>query len=160
MTTVDKITIRRAAQGDAAAVTACTMAAYGKYVERLGRAPEPMTTDYAEVIEDHQVWVAVSHGTCLAILVLMPRMDHMLVYSVAVHPEHQGRGLGRKLMALAEAEARRQNLDELRLYTNERMAENIVFYAHLGYRETERRAHPKHKSSTLVFMSKRVATMP
>jgi ribosomal protein S18 acetylase RimI-like enzyme len=160
MTAIENITIRRAAQGDAVAATSCTEAAYVKYVERLGRAPEPTTADYGEVVAEHQVWVAESAGICLAALVLMVRADHMLIYSIAVDPEHQGRGLGRSLMALAEDEARRRNVDELRLYTNERMAENVGFYARLGYCETERRPHETHKGSTLVFMPSWLATKP
>jgi len=34
------------------------------------------------------------------------------------------------------------------------MTENIAYYAHLGYRETERRALRDHRDSILVFMCK------
>jgi ribosomal protein S18 acetylase RimI-like enzyme len=43
-------------------------------------------------------------------------------------------------MAHAEEEARAMGLPELRLYTNEKMVENLGWYPRLGYTETERRA--------------------
>ena len=46
MTAVDKITIRRATQGDAAAVTSATRAAYAKYGERIGRVPEAYSASF------------------------------------------------------------------------------------------------------------------
>jgi ribosomal protein S18 acetylase RimI-like enzyme len=81
----------------------------------------------------------------------------MLIESVAVDPRHQGRGLGRRLMALAEAEARRQGRLAVRLYTNAKMTENIALYARLGYRETERRPHETRPGSIMVFMEKNIA---
>ncbi len=58
--------------------------------------------------------------------------------NVAVHPDYQGRGLGRKLMALAEKEARRMGFTTVTLYTNEHMIENLELYKKLGYTETAR----------------------
>lgn len=146
--------LRRAALADAAAITRCTRAAYRKYVPRLGREPKPMVADYGRMIAEHQVWIAEAGGLCLGTLTLVPDRDHMLIFSVAVDPGHQGRGLGRQFMGLAEEEARRQGFGEIRLYTNERMTENIAFYARLDYGEDGRRPHEEHRDSVLVFMSK------
>jgi hypothetical protein len=41
-------------------------------------------------------------------------------------------------MQLAEDEARRHGLPEVRLYTNAAMTENVSYYARQGYRETHR----------------------
>ncbi len=145
--------LRPARPSDAPAVAALVRAAYAKYVSRISREPKPMTADYEAVIRDHQVWVLDGAEGLIAVLELIPGRDHLLVENVAVRPTHQGRGLGRKLLAFAEAEARRQGFAEVRLYTNERFVENIVFYSRIGYRETGRHAY---KGSALVFMSKRV----
>jgi len=150
--------IRPAGPDDASAAAACTTAAYTRYVARLGRPPKPMTMDYRQVVAAYQVWVMESRTGCIGVLVLMPQADHMLIYSVAVDPGHQGRGYGRQLMDLAEYESRRQGLTELRLYTNALMRENIRFYLGIGYRETARRPHPEHPDSLLVLMSKDLAT--
>lgn len=150
----EKISIRPAGADDAVTAAACTTAAYGKYVARLGRQPKPMTMDYRQAIAERQVWVMEARSNCVGVLVLMPQADHMLIYSVAVDPGHQGRGHGRQLMDLAESETKRQGLWQLRLYTNALMSENIRFYQRIGYRETERHPHPKHPDSLLVFMTK------
>ena len=47
---------------DPSKVAALVDAAYGHYVERIGRKPGPMTEDYAEVIRNRQVTVAESYG--------------------------------------------------------------------------------------------------
>ena len=52
---------------------------------------------------------------------------------MAVSPGFQGRGLGRKLMAHAETLAKAAGVAEIRLYTNQRFAENVALYRRLGY---------------------------
>ena len=42
------------------------------------------------------------------------------------------------MITFAEEEAKRRGYDELRLYTNVLMVENIVLYQHLGFREIGR----------------------
>jgi ribosomal protein S18 acetylase RimI-like enzyme len=87
------------------------------------------------------------------VLVLLPREDHLLLDNVAVAPERQRRGYGRRLMAFAEAEAVRQGHREIRLYTHVVMAENIVLYGRLGYEVTGRGTQAGYDR---VFMRKQI----
>lgn len=130
--------LRRARPADAAAIAGLVDRAYEKYLPRIGRPPAPMLADYPDVVRRHQVWVAEESGAIVAALVLIPEADTLLLDNIAVDPAHQGGGLGRRLMAFAESEASRQGYASVRLYTNEKMTENIAFYARLGYRETGR----------------------
>jgi GNAT superfamily N-acetyltransferase len=50
----------------------------------------------------------------------------------------QGRGIGVRLLDLAEDHARSLHLGEVRLYTNEAMTENLSYYPRHGYAETHR----------------------
>ena len=127
-----------AAPADAPAVTACVRAAYARYVERIGREPAPMTADYAALIEAGEVWVTRAGDGVAGVLVLRPQPPALLVENVAVAPAHQGQGLGRRLMAFADEQARAVGLAEVVLYTNERMTENLRFYPALGFTETGR----------------------
>ena len=68
-------------------------------------------------------------------------------------PSFQGRGLGRRLMAHAEALARRVGFGTIRLYTNQRFAENIALYRKLGYRVDREEVLPV---GTVTHMSKRL----
>jgi len=70
--------------------------------------------------------------------VLLAELDHLLLDNVAVDPAAQGTGLGRALIAFAEAEARRRGYAEMRLYTHETMTENIALYSRTGWTETGR----------------------
>ena len=68
----------------------------------------------------------------------MPEDDCMTIANVAVHPEFQGQGLGRGLLELGEAEAKRLGYSELCLATHLLLAENLSLYTHLGWSETGR----------------------
>jgi GNAT superfamily N-acetyltransferase len=146
--------IRRARPADADFVAACVHLAYEKYVARIGRKPKPMEANYARAIAQHQVWVVDGEAGIEAVLELIPEDDHLLIENIAVDPARQGSGLGRRLMAFAEDEARCQGFAELRLYTNETFVENIAFYEWLGYAVTGREPY---KESAVVFMRKAVA---
>ena len=145
--------IRPAEPGDAAAVRDLVRASYARYVGRIGKQPAPMLEDYAALIRAGEVWVLAEGGEVLGVLVIRPAEDHMFVDNVAVAPGHQGRGLGRELVAFAEEKAAEHGLPEIRLYTNEKMHENLDIYARLGFEETGRRLDGGYRR---VFMRKRL----
>jgi GNAT superfamily N-acetyltransferase len=130
---------RAARDADAVALAACARSAYAKYVARNGLVPVPMRQDYAEVVREWQVTVVEHDGEVAALIVMGPADEGFLLDNIAVAPEHQGKGLGRVLLAYAEDEARRQGFDSIYLYAQEVMAENIALYEHIGYVEYARR---------------------
>jgi len=113
--------------------------AFTPYIERIGRPPGPMTADYARALADSRVWVVDGDGRLDAVMVLEEHSDHLLVDVIAVDPAAQGRGVGTVLLDRAEADARELGLTELRLYTNEAMTENLLYYPRRGFEETGRR---------------------
>ena len=146
--------IRAAVAGDAAYIAACVAAAYRPYIERIGKPPGPMLEDYGQVIHECQVHVALVHEHLAGMLVLKAGEDDFLADNLAVHPEWQGHGIGKTLMALAETEARRQGHDAVTLYTHAKMTENQALYRQLGYIETGRRAEHGYDR---VYMKKQLA---
>jgi ribosomal protein S18 acetylase RimI-like enzyme len=142
---------RSAIGADASNVAALVNAAYGHYEERIGMLPRPMTDDYAEVIANHQVTVAESHGTIVGVIVLTVDDEGFLIDNVAVDPSQRGRGLGKSLLEFAEAEARRAGFDSIYLYTHEKMTENVALYSRIGYVEYDRRSQGEF---SLVYMRK------
>ncbi len=76
---------------------------------------------------------------------MMSDEDGLFLENIAVHPNLQGRGIGRQLMAFVERSAHKRGLDTVHLYTNEAMAENLAFYAHLGFREVGRRTQDGYR---------------
>jgi N-acetylglutamate synthase-like GNAT family acetyltransferase len=128
--------IRKARPDDVPALAALAVVAYDRYVPRIGRPPAPMTVDYSAIVDDTWVWEA--DGSVVGLLVLVPHEDHLLLENIAVDPAHQGSGIGGALMGFAESRARELGLPEVRLYTNEKMTENLAYYPRRGYRETRR----------------------
>lgn len=145
--------IRQANAAEAGLVAAITAAAYEKYVPLLGREPQPMTADYRQMIASGPVWLLFVEGQPAGILVLVDEPGQLLIYSVAVHPDYQKQGHGKRLLEWAEWEARSNGCARIRLYTNALMVDNIALYLRLGYEETGREAY---LGSTLVHMAKAI----
>jgi GNAT superfamily N-acetyltransferase len=127
--------MRLARAEDRTAVEELVHAAYEPWIEIVGMRPLPMEADYGALIAAGRVHVT---DDARALIVLVPEDGVLLVDNVAVHPGSQGEGIGRRLLAYAEEEARRLGLPALRLYTNVKMASNIALYTSLGYVETGR----------------------
>jgi ribosomal protein S18 acetylase RimI-like enzyme len=146
-------TIRRGSEEDVPAIECIVRTAYQHYIPRIGQPPGPMTDDYHAQLASGNVWVLVLDDEIVGLVVLVPEPDYMLLENVAVAPEKQGLGLGRRLIEFAEARSRQCGYGEIQLYTNELMRENLAWYARLGYRETSRRLDSGFKR---VFMSKTI----
>jgi GNAT superfamily N-acetyltransferase len=129
---------RLATAADLTAIHHVIAAAYDKYLSRMDRPPAPLLRDYGSAVDGGVVWV--TGRPIVGVISVIPADDVMLIENVAVHPDHQGTGLGRRLMEFAEQRARHRGIRRLALYTNEVMTENQAIYAHLGYRITDRRA--------------------
>jgi len=143
--------IRLAAVEDVPAIKRIVVAAYEKYIPRIGKPPAPMTDDYNGQVASGNVWVLELDGELLGLVVLVSKPAYMLIDNVAVMPERQRSGLGRMLLAFAEVKARERGYLEVQLYTNEFMHENLAWYARLGYQETSRMYDSGFKR---VFMKK------
>ena len=141
--------LRRATAADLPAIKAIIEAAYAKYLTRMDKQPAPMFRDYGPSVEDGTTWVAGS--PVMAVLTLYPREDHLLVENIAIHPDAQGRGLGRALMGFAEQEAARRGFTRMALVTHEAMTENQAIYGRLGYTEVDRRAEDGYRR---IYMEK------
>ncbi|HZH52806.1 MAG TPA: GNAT family N-acetyltransferase [Microvirga sp.] len=142
--------IRSATPTDLREIEAVVRAAYSPYVARIGKEPGPMLDDYASLVDQGRVHV-LDDGGVAGVLVLIPEREAMLLDNVAVRPEAQGKGYGRRLLAFAEDEARRHGLSRVRLYTHVLMVENLGLYSSLGYVETHR---GEQNGYARVFMEK------
>jgi ribosomal protein S18 acetylase RimI-like enzyme len=147
--------MRLAQPADVPPIDDIVQRAYAPYVERIGRRPGPMDDDYARKVQAEQVTVADDGERIAGLVVLVPHDDHLLVENVAVEPARQHAGVGRALLAHAEALASELGLSELRLYTNAAMVENLRLYPALGYAVYARRSDSGFER---VFFRKRLAS--
>ncbi len=131
--------IRLAVAQEAGAVRDLVRAAYQHYVPVIGIEPAPMTDDYAQRIADEQVWVLIEDAALAGVLVLEEQADCFLLDNIAIAPDRQGLGYGRKLLDFAEVQAHRAGWNDITLYTNALMIDNIAIYRARGYVERERR---------------------
>jgi ribosomal protein S18 acetylase RimI-like enzyme len=113
-----------------------------------------MTADHRAAIRDHRIDLLHLAGRLAALIETIAHADHLLIENIAVAPEFQHRGLGRRLLAHAEHLAAAQGRTLLRLYTNRQFAENLRLYRRFGY--TTDREEASHLGIT-VHMSKRIA---
>ena len=148
---MDEIRIRAATAADVPAIVDIVDRAYRHYIVRIGKPPGPMLDDYLARVSEDAVWVLQDGPAIAGILVLLSAPEYLLLDNIAIAPERQGRGLGRRLLAFAESEALRRGYREIRLYTHQTMIENQRLYASIGYEETGRGSEAGYDR---VFMRK------
>jgi ribosomal protein S18 acetylase RimI-like enzyme len=147
------IEIRPAALQDAARIRDLTRAAYAKWVALIGREPLPMQADYDRAVREQAIDLLTAGGALAGLVETILRPDHLWIENVAVAPDRQGRGYGRRLIAHAETRAAAAGRGEIRLQTNAAFAANVALYRKLGYAID--RTEP-FRGGTTVFMMKRI----
>lgn len=147
-----EVLIERATVQDGEAIRHLVMQAYSKYIDRIGKEPAPMKTDYPSVIAaaTQEVYVLREHGRDGLVVgsILLsdsPADDSIKVDNLVVDPKAQGRGYGRLLLDLAVDVAKSKGRTALTLFTNEKMYENLSLYPKMGFVETERRVEDSYR---------------
>lgn len=153
MTDPMTLPIRVAQVSEAGALRDLARAAYAKWLPVLGREPRPMQADYEAAVQSFRFDVVEEDGRLLASIETQVRDDHFWVESIAVAPELQGQGIGKRLLTHAEALAREAGRNEIRLLTNGKMVANRKLYVSVGY--TEDLEEP-FGDGTVVYLSKRL----
>ena len=143
--------IRIAEKSYQQAIFECVDAAYSIYIDRIGKKPAPMLTDYTELISKNLVYVVTDKEQLKGLIVLIPKGNYLLIENVAVYPSFQGQGIGRRLIEFAFKFAKDAGLQEDRLYTNELMTENLMYYPKFGFIIVNRRIEDCYRR---VYMSK------
>ncbi len=153
--------LRRATQSDLGAITGLQHRAYAANRIILGVEPLPLLADYGEILATMEVYLAQGmdeHGlaTLNGVLILEPRAEDLLIWSIATEPGRQSAGFGRGMLAWAEVRARELGRDTMRLYTGTLLADRVAWYARHGY-ATERVEQLPDRSAT--HMVKRLAAV-
>ncbi len=151
MAPVTPTALRLASPADAGEIREIVRAAYARWVPLIGREPMPMRVDYDQALREHRFDLLQRGPRILALIETMLAPDHLWIENVAVRPELQGQGLGRRLLAHAEELARAARRTELRLLTNGDFAANIALYERSGYVVTSREPF---MGGTTVYMRK------
>lgn len=129
--------IRPATPDDLPAIRKCAVAAYEKYIDRIGRKPAPMVADFTMQISQSLVHVLTVGESLGGFAVCYAKSDCYFLENIAVDPAFQSSGLGFRLLQYVHKLAVPHQV--IRLYTNEKMAENLSWYLKHGYVEIDRR---------------------
>jgi GNAT superfamily N-acetyltransferase len=84
------------------------------------------------------------------------RHDCVYVGKVAVAAPYRGQGIARRMLAVAEAIARRRGLQALELQTRVELVENHRTFAALGFTQAGETAHPGYNRPTSITMRKQI----
>jgi ribosomal protein S18 acetylase RimI-like enzyme len=146
-------TFRKAVDEDAEAIRKLVRAAYAKWVPLIGREPSPMGADYGSAMNKHDIDLLFAADTLVGLIETEQHPDHLWIENIAVLPDAQGQGFGKRLLALADEKAARSGCGEIRLLTNAAFAANIALYERSGF--SVDRKELLHLGGVTVFMSKR-----
>jgi N-acetylglutamate synthase-like GNAT family acetyltransferase len=140
-TPASNVTLYKATLDDIPTIKAMIDAAYSKYIELIGRRPAPMSEDWTQVIQTHNVLVLKESEQIVGSITTHEdeKANALKIDNLVVDPKVQGRGYGRFLIEHAELEGRERGLPNLTLFTNAKMFENIELYAKLGFAEVDRK---------------------
>ena len=148
------IDIRQAIAAEAGAVTDCVCQAFIRYSAEIGKHPQPMLDDYNALIAEGRVYVALKDNRLVGVLVISTDAEGFCIETLAAHPQLQGQGVGKALIAYAENLARLRKAASLYLSTHVVMWQSQDIYRHLGFVEFDRRVvNGYHR----IFMRKSVA---
>ena len=153
----------RPMRGDAAEIAAVVALIRGAFADHVGRLDPPPSAvnETAEAIAAllgrEQGLVAEADGVTVGCLFLQRREGgDIYVGRVAVARAHRRGGVGRALMAAAEAEARRLGGSRLTLGVRLALDGNRRFFHSLGFTEGALHAHPGYDKPTWVEMTKTI----
>jgi len=127
-----------------------------------GRIDPPSSTHRLTVAEmaaqagSGAVWVVedADHPGArpVACLFAKEQGDALYLGKLAVAASHRGRGLARRLIDTAVAEARARGLARLELQTRIELTENHAAFARLGFAKSGETAHPGYHRPTSITM--------
>jgi len=110
----------------------------------------------AQKARDEIAFAAIEGGGLVGCIFLKPEPGSLYLGKLAIAPAHQGRGIGRRLLAAAEDVARQNGLPALRLETRIELAGNHATFARWGFTKTAENSHPGFTRVTSIEMRKRI----
>ena len=147
------LTIARAMHADAAAILDLQRLAYRSEAELYQDWSLPPLRQTLAELSDEFDSMTFLKASCEGVLIgsVRARMSASSceIGRLIVHPDHQGRGIGRQLMYAMEAQIRAPRYE---LFTGARSERNIRLYEFLGYRPFKTQVLAPHLA--LVFMEK------
>jgi N-acetylglutamate synthase-like GNAT family acetyltransferase len=149
--------IRAARPAEAEAIVALLQRAFGVYRGKLQPESSALleTADMIRTaMKTGTILLAERAGRILGCVSVQRKGDCAYAGRLAVEPMEQGIGVGRALLAAAEALARQMGLGRLRVDVRLKLRDNRAFFRALGFVEGAERCHPGFRSPTYIELEK------
>lgn len=104
--------------------------------------------------EEETGFLATSEGRVVGCVFVVEREHDCYIGKLAVEPELQRLGVGKKLVEAAEEFAASRGKEALELQTRIELTANHAAFARLGFRETARTAYAGYERPTSITMRK------
>ena len=140
--------IRRGRLRELRAIRHLVDTVYRPLNESLSLVGAPQPRLWWQVL-DRRLWVLEDRKALAGLINLHDNSVHLIVSLVTVRPDSRRRGIGRALIAFAEAEAKRRGLIGLLLHTPEKLVTAVEFYRRLAFSEVGR--ENVHGQTFVVF---------
>lgn len=89
----------------------------------------------------------------VAVLELSKGPDDFLVENLCVAKEHQGQGIGKRVLQFAEGLAQKEEVEFVRLNSARIFSKNVIFYLSAGYKLN---SNPRNGNQSRTIFSKRI----
>jgi GNAT superfamily N-acetyltransferase len=133
---MNSLTLRKANPNDSEFTYLARRAAFREYVEKVaGWDEDEQRRLHEQRFKAQEFRVVNVAGTDVGILAVVVVPDCVKVNQLLLVPEHQGKGIGRRCMALIMEEARQLGLP-VRLRVMKVNPRALAFYDRLGFRRT------------------------
>ena len=110
--------------------------------------------EIAQNCSSGEVW---SLGTpIIACMFLKCKDDALYIGKLAVDENHRGKGLARKMIAIASERAKAHGMSHLELFTRIELIENHLAFSRLGFETVAQASHPGYEKTTYLVMRKPV----
>ncbi|TCS07385.1 GNAT family N-acetyltransferase [Rhizobium sp. BK418] len=108
----------------------------------------------AEKAKAEIAYAVENDGRLTGCMFLRPEVDCLYIGKLAVLPSAQGKGIGRRLLDIAEETARGLDLPSLRIETRVELVDNHSTFSAWGFARTADKPHPGFTRTTFVEMRK------
>jgi N-acetylglutamate synthase-like GNAT family acetyltransferase len=147
------VNFRQAKKSDLEVVQKCIRDAFFPNQAIQGSEPYALRSDYQVLIEEEKIFILEDSSHLAGVVCLSSEADHLYLSHLAIDPDRQSSGYGKRILEEAEKIARARGLTEIKLNTNAKLDPLLKFYGKRGFQETHRE---KREDRTLVFFSKKI----
>lgn len=152
------VSVRPAAQKDAAELAAVVRAAFESYRGRLNPSPSALSENAesigARLAGGYGLAAVAKGGIVGCVLASLRDPGEAYIGRLAVLPIWRRRGIGRMLMERGQDAARARGCAAMSLGVRLALPENIAFFERLGFQVVREECHPGFAQPTYVTMAK------